>query len=210
MLTKTSEPALPKDIELDQDENIVIIIRRHWFVFRNSVLIAFFLPFMLLYITFWLDYFDLPSWLRNFLGNLSLYGALIAFLIGMVMFLWKLFIWKNSFYVVTDKRLIFVEQQGLFSHDDRQISLGMVQDVKAQINGIIPVMYGFGDVYVQAWTDDKPMVLRIVPKPKDIQQAIMRVALASNVTNGSSSPGNPKTQAGLSENPANSNLDQEE
>lgn len=186
-----SELKVPRQIELEPGEKMILLVRQHWFVFRNSVLIMFFIPFLLLSLTFFLDYMNLPGVLRNFLTQFSLYGALISFIIGLSIFLWKFYLWHSSFYVTTDRRLIVITQHGLFSSDDRQASLSMVQDVRAQINGIIPIMYGFGDVAIQVWTDDKPMVFNYVPKPKEVQQAIMRAAMAASNAE-TTTPNQPK------------------
>ena len=70
-----------------------------------------------------------------------------------------------------------IVQQGLFNCEERQASLGMIQDVKTKVSGLQASLYGFGDVIVQTASTADPMLrLGIVGHPREVQRTIMRQA----------------------------------
>jgi len=157
----------------------------------------FFVPFLLLSATFYAELFGLPEWVLSLIGQFALYGSGFVFALGTVLFLWKFYLWRTSFYLVTNKRLFAVARRGLFAEDNRQTSLSNIQDVSAQINGIQAILYGFGDVVVQLWTDDVPMILRQIPRAKSVQQIIMQQVLGSDAgMGGRGSTNEKKLQSG--------------
>ncbi|MBM4401910.1 MAG: PH domain-containing protein [Candidatus Cloacimonetes bacterium] len=168
-------PWFPKKIELESQETPVLVTRKHWYVFRDPVLLALFVPFVLLSAVFFFDYSSLPIWLKDNLGQLSLILAGVSFAIGLLFSLWRYFLWSRTFYILTNKRLILVIQRGLFSCEERQASLNMIQDVKGEIKGLQASLYGFGDVIVQTASTADPMLrLNMVGRPRKVQKIIMQ------------------------------------
>jgi hypothetical protein len=52
----------------------------------------------------------------------------------------------------------------------------MVQDVKAEVDGVEPSLYGFGNVVVQVSSEDAKLTLVKVPNPREVQKVIIREA----------------------------------
>lgn len=167
---------LPKQIELETEETAILLTRQHWYVFRNPVLIALFIPFLMLSAIFFLDFSNLPVWFKDNVNQFLLIAAAAAFLIGLTMFLWKFYLWSRTFYLVTNKRLIMFTQYGVFHSDDRECSLAMIQDVRAEVKGLQASLYGFGDVIVQVSAQFAQIKLEKVGHPHRIQKTIMRQA----------------------------------
>ncbi|MBU1868372.1 PH domain-containing protein [Patescibacteria group bacterium] len=166
----------PKGIELEIGEEVRLISRCHWYVFRNAFLLSFFLPFVLLAVTFFVDYVSLPAWLPRLLIQLVLLISFFCFTLGAVLFFWRLFLWLRTYYIVTNRRLILVTQRGLFSKDRRETSLDMIQDVKAEVSGLQAALYGFGDVVVQISSQESKLIFEKVGGPYYVQRVIMREA----------------------------------
>lgn len=173
---KRNQHKLPTGGELSSGEEIVLMVRKHWYVFRDPFVLMFFVPFVLLSGIFFLDYLSLPFILKNILGQLSLYGSVIIFLLGFSLFVWKFYLWWNTYYIVTNKRLILVRQLGLFFHEDRETSLSMIQDVRARVNGLQATLYGYGDVTVQVSSQDAQLILEQVGRPREVQYVIVKEA----------------------------------
>ncbi|NTV30772.1 PH domain-containing protein [candidate division WWE3 bacterium] len=167
---------LPNDVELEPNEHAVLMVRQHWFVFRDSFLIMFFIPFVLLSGVFFLDYIDMSSLLRNILGVVFLYGSGVMFFLGILMFIWRLYLWYGTYYIITNRRLILVTQRGAFSHDDRETGLINIQDVQASVDGLQASLYGYGNVRIQVSSEDAQLVLEKVGKPRAVQHLIIREA----------------------------------
>lgn len=171
-----SEVKLPKGIELERGEQLVLLVRRHWVVFRDPVLLMFFVPFVAIWGVLMLELSNVSIELRNVAGVVLLYGAGTAFIIGFLWFIWKYYLWKNTIYLVTSKRVIVINQLGLFTHDDRETGLTMIQDVRARVDGLQPTLYGYGDVILQVSSEDAQLIFEKVGKPRDVQRAIIREA----------------------------------
>jgi len=166
----------PKSVILEEGESIIVLVRQHWYVFRNSVLLALFVPFTLLFFAFMSGYWILNRTISDILQTVLLWGALACLILGSILFIWRLFLWRRTFYIITNKRLILITRFGLFHHTDRETALTMVQDVKAQVEGMEPSLYGFGDVIVQVSSEDAKLIMYKVPKPQEVQRVIIREA----------------------------------
>ena len=170
------EIEIPSSVELETNEEPVLFVRQHWFVFRDPVLLALFVPFVLFFFIFLIDELgDGSTWLLWVQDGLIFLSAL-SFSIGIIWFLWKLYLWRKTFYLVTSLRIILLTRYSLFKHDDRETALQMIQDVKAEVNGMQPALYGFGDVTVQVSSQDARLILEKVPKPREVQRVIVREA----------------------------------
>ncbi len=176
VMEKIEVVRLPQDILLEPGEDLVLMVRQHWFVFRDPFILMFFVPFLFLSAIFYGDIFNLGGVWRDLLGVVGLYGAGIAFGAGLLWFIWKFYLWRNTFYLLTNKRLILVSQLGLFNQDDRETGLSMIQDVRSRVKGLQATLYGFGDVTVQVSSQDAQLTLEKVGRPREIQQVIVREA----------------------------------
>lgn len=171
-----TEIFLPKQIELETGEALVLLTRQHWYVFRDSILISLFIPFLMLSAVFFLDFSNLPARFKDNFNQLFLIAAAVSFLIGLTLFLWRLYLWSRTFYLVTNKRLIMFTQYGFFHSDDRECSLSMIQDVRAEVKGLQASLYGFGDVIVQVSAQFAQIKLEKVGHPHQVQKTIMKEA----------------------------------
>lgn len=171
---ETPKVSLPSDIYLEGGEKVVLGVRQHWVVFRNSLLLMFFVPFVLLSMTFFLDYIPISEMVRNILSIIALYGTPISFGLGLFLFLWRFYLWNKTIYILTNKRLILITQKNFFSHDDREIGLDRVQDVQASVEGLQAALYGYGNVRVQVSSEDSKIILEKVAHPREVQHEIVR------------------------------------
>lgn len=166
----------PKGVVLEPGENLRLINHQHWFVFRNSFLLSFFCPFVSLSSIFLIDHSRLPFWLASLLMQVLLILSFVCFIAGGLLFFWRLFLWSRTYYLVTNRRLILVTQRGLFAKDRRETSLEMIQDVKAEVNGLQAALYGFGDVIVQISSKEAQLIFEKVGQPYLAQRIIMKEA----------------------------------
>lgn len=174
--SQVREVELPKRTQLQSEETIVYLARQHWYVFRNSVLITLFIPFVLYSAIFFLDESPLPGTFKDTLNQFLIYLSFASLVVGVLMFVWRLFLWRRTYYLVTNKRLVLVNQYSPFHYDDRETPLYRIQDVKAEVNGLQASLYGFGDVVVQISSQDAALTLEKVGKPHLVQKVIMKQA----------------------------------
>ncbi|MEY4731750.1 MAG: hypothetical protein RL681_696 [Candidatus Parcubacteria bacterium] len=160
-------------LELHENERVMKAVRQHWFVF---VLEMFFLIILALLP---LLEFILPSAAR-FLGiSLSLGSPALFLTATWFLFVWVTFfvVWTNYYldtWIVTDKRVIDIEQKGLFNRSVSECSLDRVQDVTTEVKGFLPTLLRYGDVTIQTAGEQERFVMRNVPEPYSIKDAIVR------------------------------------
>jgi len=166
---------MQNSIDLEPDETLVLMRQKHWFVFRDPFLLGIFVPFLLIFITFLLSNseLNLPVFLSNTVAQYFLYGAPTFFILGLVMFSWKWYLWRRTYYIVTSKRIAIIRQNNLFSSDVHQMALDKTQDVISNVPGLQAALYGFGDVSVQASSSTAILVFKTVGKPHEVQKRVM-------------------------------------
>lgn len=154
-------------------EHIVYVLRRHGFILFRELLayiILFLLP-----VGF---YFGIGALFPNLLvGNLS-YPLLV--LAGSVYYLsvWLFFFttildYYLDTWVVSNDRVINIEQQGLFARTISELDLYKIQDVTSEVKGIFPTMFNYGNVYVQTAGEKERFIFGQVPKPHDVRKKII-------------------------------------
>lgn len=163
-------------IALDNDERIILEIRRHWFVlFAQSLPLVFFI-FLPVIARIALN----VSGLSDFISL----GKHTQELITIATALWTLFIWIvffilwTSYYldilILTNKRIIEIEQKALFSREISTFRLDRIQDITVDVNGIIPTFLNFGDIRIQTAGEVPEIRVRSIPAPHHVREVISR------------------------------------
>lgn len=159
-------------IELHPGEKIVLEVRRHWF---SLLLETFFLVIFILVPFFILGFLSVSR-----LVAIPKFTALFVFGSGAWLLVgWMLFfvIWTNYYldvWIVTDTRIIDVEQHYLFSREISELRLEKIQDVTVEIRGLLATFLRFGDIHVQTAGDVKRFTMRGVPRPERVKEVIFR------------------------------------
>ncbi|MCX6714210.1 MAG: PH domain-containing protein [Candidatus Uhrbacteria bacterium] len=160
------------------NEKIVLFLRRHWFAVL-SLVVSFILLTVIpigLAIYFW-D--TLSLWLAE-----PFFGVLLSVLISMY-FLGVWLVTATGFtdyyldtWIVTNERIINIEQQGLFQRVASELDLTTVQDVTAEISGVLETLFQFGDVEIQTAGEREHFEFRHVPHPEHVKEVIMQLVQA--------------------------------
>lgn len=155
-----------------ENEVILEVIHRHWF----NILTHFALVFLLSLIVFG-SFFILPSFFpdlntrANALFLLFIQNTLILFL-----WLYSFLIWIDYYFdvwIITNERVINIEQIGLFVRKVSELQFSRVQDVTSEVSGFIPTMLNFGDVEVETAAEEEHFLFRQVPDPYRIKDVLM-------------------------------------
>jgi membrane protein YdbS with pleckstrin-like domain len=80
--------------------------------------------------------------------------------------------------LITNDRLLHIEQQGIFSRTISEVDLYKIQDITSEITGFFPSLFNYGDLLIQtAGALEKFMIFR-VPNPEGLRQTILDLAEA--------------------------------
>lgn len=159
-------------LEKHEGEQIIMIVRRHWFNILQNLLSVF---IMAAFLAGSFLYFPaiFPSLSQNTYNGLFLFGETVfAMVIWIIFFL----IWVDYYFdvwIVTTRRIINVEQKGLFSREVSELKLEKIQDISTEVLGVIPTFLNYGDVYIQTAAEQERFLFRRVPDPYRIKDVIM-------------------------------------
>ena len=181
---------LLEKIRLEEDEQILIQVRRHWFVIASHIAgmcIIALLPFFVL-----IFLYNNPSTKLA----LSTHTAEIAYsYILFLIFIWiSIFnIWTNHYLdilTVTTRRVILINQKGFFWRNIASFRLERMQDLNVEVNGIIATMLDFGTIFVEtAGHSNEELKATNLPNPGHIKSIILEasdklIASATKPENG--------------------------
>ncbi|MFH1564804.1 MAG: PH domain-containing protein [bacterium] len=166
----------PKNLpNKSKDERIEVFIQRHWFIFFIKIL-----SYLILFIMPLICYF--------LIGD-DLYGRYnsairipIVILIASIYYLstW-LFFSANvindflDYWIITNKRIININQNGLFSRTVGELKLSRVQDVTCEVHGFFATILHYGDINIQSAGTRQPFIFKQVPRAARIAQDVLRL-----------------------------------
>lgn len=155
------------------DENVVKVLRRHWLTLLP---LGFYLLFILLLpiAAFIIIEIIKPDLYANqVLTTLLVLGGSI-FLLFAWLFLYQNYIdYYLDIWIVTDRRILNIEQHGLFGRTVSELRLYRVQDVTADIRGFWKTMFDYGEVYIQTAGDEQRFVFEDVLHPNNVAKLIL-------------------------------------
>jgi hypothetical protein len=157
-----------------EGERVVLVLRRHPFVFAQTA-VAFLLLIFLpagLRLLIPADILVVPP---GTVGEALLVLALSAY----ALFVWLFFAyaWVDYYldlWILTDERMVNIEQTGFFNRVISEQRLIRVQDVTSEVRGVFPTFLDYGYVFVQTAGERERFVLEQVPRPDLVKKVILR------------------------------------
>jgi hypothetical protein len=170
-------------IRLRDDEHMIAIIRKHWFdLVAKTVGLAILLvtPY-LIYAAFQVAISQNTDLSTQLIGAQGLQFPLpLAIFLGS---LWGLVMWTRFFsvwtdhyldvWVLTNRRLIDIDQIGFFNRRMASFRLERIQDITIRVEGFISTLLNYGDIHVQTAGEDQQFIIKSIPRPKDVKQAVL-------------------------------------
>lgn len=166
-------------IELEAGEEVLTIVRKHWFLITAEILGVVFFALLPLFAGFIV--LLLPDLIPLETLHLGTHLPIILFGISF----WLLFtvmavfmIWTHYFldlWAITDRRIIVIDQIRFFNRKVSSFRLERLQDIKAQVDGIIPTLLGFGSIHVHtAGNGEDNFISSGLPEPRELQALIQK------------------------------------
>ncbi|MBI2451112.1 MAG: PH domain-containing protein [Parcubacteria group bacterium] len=157
-------------IDIPSDEKILLISRRHYFTIYAKLAVLVVLIFMPIFI--WLIIKSLPLetggiFLKFFFLSSSLYAL---FLIGTAFFI--IFDYLLDYLVLTNERILEVEQKGYFNQETHEFRLSTIQNINIEINGFIATWLDFGDLKIYTAAEKEPFIFNSIPHPNEVKKII--------------------------------------
>lgn len=159
-------------VRLKEEEVIVGVIRHYPLVYAFKMLVALLLvsaPFFFMIPLFSLRPFDLPAGPVVFA---------LSILIGLYLALRNFMVWYWNAFVLTNFRVIDVDQRGLFDRTVSEAVYDRIQDVSYHVKGVWGTMLHYGTIIVQTAGATTNLELFYVHEPKEIHHVITELMSA--------------------------------
>lgn len=157
------------------NEHVVLFMRRHWFAIL-TIIVAFLILNGIPLGLGWFFWETVEAWMAN-----PVVGPLIV-VVGSIYFL---SIWLFAFleftdyyldtWIVTNERIINIEQEGLFHRTASELDLSAVQDTTAEIRGILQTVFTYGNVFVQTAGSKGRFHFKNIDNPETVKEQINKL-----------------------------------
>ncbi|KKR17653.1 MAG: hypothetical protein UT48_C0048G0004 [Parcubacteria group bacterium GW2011_GWE2_39_37] len=156
-------------------EKVIKVLRRDIFnILKKLVYFLFFIALMVVFVFF-------VNSIMPDVTNQVYYPVLL--LAGSV---YVLFIWLFAFFsfidyyldvwIITNERIINIEQEGFFSRTVSEERLFRIQDVTSEVKGVFPTIFSFGNIYIQTAGEKERFVFEQVPEADSVRELIIKLA----------------------------------
>lgn len=163
-------------IKLHEGEKIIAEVPRHW------------LPLVargILFSMFALAPFAAEALLAGISSSaaeiLSRYGAhIIALEASWALIMWMMFAveWTNHYLdvlIVTDRRILDVDQIGLFARDIAELRVDNIEDIRIEVIGFLAHWLDFGTIELQTAAESRSFDIKNIVRPTETRAIISKM-----------------------------------
>lgn len=159
-------------VALEKDEIIITEVRKHWYFVLvqliGSVLAAVIPVFLAVGMYGRVEHTDAIA--RTYAIGLALYPL---WLLG----IWiSVFVFWTDYYldvlVITNKRVIEIEQIGMFSRNVSTFPLQNIQDITIGVHGMLATILDFGDIQIQTAGEREEFIVNNISHPEAVKKAL--------------------------------------
>lgn len=110
--------------------------------------------------------------------NYELYNWLVLFggCFGLFTVIFIAVAWLDFYFdinIVTNRRVVDVNQNGLFSREISELSLEDVEDVAVHYQGILPTFFNYGEIIIQTAGTESNFLFHNIRNPRDVASIIV-------------------------------------
>ncbi|MBU0670785.1 MAG: PH domain-containing protein [Patescibacteria group bacterium] len=158
-----------------EDEKVIMLLRRHWVILGRFIGLLLLLNLIPIVVAGFIFYF--LGW------NINMESPLFIVAVLMISF-YYLIVWLNYFHefvdfhldiwIVTDQRIINIEQIGLFNRVISELNILKVQDVTSEVKGKTQTVLNYGNVFIQTAGQQQRFIFEQVKNPEEVARIIIR------------------------------------
>lgn len=159
-------------------EKIEYFLHRHGFTFIPKLFI-----FAVLMAMPYGVYYLINSLYPQIFTDLKILSASVLFAsiyyLGIYLFVYAQFVeFYLDSWVVTNDRIIDINQLGLFSQSVAELDLYHIQDVTVNVKGFFPTIFHYGNVVIKTASGNTNLIFKNVSQPNEIGQTLIQLAEA--------------------------------
>jgi len=161
------------------EEKIIKVVRRHFFVILPMVLAVLFGAFvpLVLYRFIISGYIPLDPNLVNavnvFVSEWEVFGYALWLLLLWIVFFMEWTDYYLDLWLITDKRIIDVEQKGFFHREVTSFHYAQIQDITVETHGPIQTLLKFGTLHIETAGESREILIKNAHYPEEARALIL-------------------------------------
>jgi hypothetical protein len=170
-------------IKLEPGESIIHIVRKHWFVILGFSLLIIFMCFLpLLAIKFFTSSLILGAIPPEIVDKIP--TEEIDKWINFAYPLWLSLLWVFFFiewtdyyldvWIVTDKRILDIDQKGFFHREVTSFNYAQIEDITVETRGPIQTFFKFGLLEIQTAGHNRNIVIPNAVNPELVRSIVLK------------------------------------
>jgi hypothetical protein len=158
------------------NEQVHYMLRRHWITFLPTIFI-----FIVMLLVPVVVYSLIQKLFPDLLPGPIAYPVSILFgstygLFTLLFFYAQFIDYYLDLWIITNERVVDIEQKGLFDRTISELELENIQDVTSSVRGFWGTILHYGDAYIATASSTDTIVFKQIPNPDFVRQELIRLA----------------------------------
>lgn len=155
------------------EEKVIFYLRRHAIIFIGGMLMILMMMAIPVGGYFAVMRYYPQLWQRELLGPLTMLAA-SAYYLWVWLFFFSTFVdFYLDAWIVTNDRILNIEQKGLFNRTVSELDLLNIQDITSEVHGVLPFFFGYGNVQIQTAAEQGRFVFEQIPNPEGVRKRLL-------------------------------------
>lgn len=159
---------------IDDDELVYLISRKHPFFLVNRLIF----PVLVILGSILLYSLSVVLEVSSF-RVVSLWVSIFIFVLGIIWIVWRIIDWGNDYYVVTDKRVVWVEHVLGMYESRREAFLISIRNKQIRTANWFERQLGYGDIFMTVYAGQ--IVFKNIPNPGQVSLLIDHLVRKSDI-----------------------------
>jgi len=151
----------------EKDETVFVFARPYFLAFLPTALVFIVIYFATIALQFALYNGTLVT-LAPYMINIGVVGLGLFELFVLIVFFVAIIDFYFDIFIVTDRRLVDIDQEQLFFRQISKLALEDVEDVTSTVRGIFPTIFNYGTVHIQTAGTERNFEMYNVKHPQQI------------------------------------------
>ncbi|MBI2410993.1 MAG: PH domain-containing protein [Candidatus Kerfeldbacteria bacterium] len=165
-------------------EHVVLLLRRNWTVLARNIsyliLLLIIPPLLFIGMYVFTEFRINPASVSYIL---IVEGVSIYYLFSLLAYFHSFVDYHLDIWVVTDQRIVSIEQEGLFQRVISELNILKIQDVTSEVKGKVQTFLDYGQVYIQTAGKAERFIFEQVSHPAEVEKIILQVHDRANKMN---------------------------
>lgn len=151
-------------------EEVQYVLHRHWITLAYTGL------YILLMIGLAIAMLVYKAFMPSFLSSSLIDVLVVGFLMTFTLFIYVYWVDNElDFFIVTNERVIGIEQLSFLNRTVRECSLDQVQEVNGEARGLIQNLLNFGTVTIRTASETSEFNMMLAPDPIEHARIILNI-----------------------------------